>query len=318
MYKGSYAANWPVDYSRDVIDVFQDAVRHIVLETESLDIICHCLWPDEFEHKHTWIPRFTGEFGDCCCSTFEANSLTVSEILLPEGETVKEMLPNCSAYDAAASTPAEVIFDIAGRRLIAKGMMVDKIDRVFDKPTGYRGGFVVPQQWKQAYYNPQEFETFWRTLVADRQQLSLGGEVEPDLDADELLFNRGFFDLYIAKAPSEWGEECMKWLEGDMTVPYSSTSEFLKGVSRYNLNRRLVTTGKSSMGLVPEVAETGDLVCVLMGCSVPVILRPVLKDGQETGHFNLVGEAYIHGIMDGEAVEMEGKGELRMRDFSII
>ena len=51
------------------------------------------------------------------------------------------------------------------------------------------------------------------------------------------------------------------------------------------------------VGLVPEVTATDDLVCVLYGCDTPVILRP------ENAHFVLIGECYIHGLMDGELVD---------------
>ena len=54
-------------------------------------------------------------------------------------------------------------------------------------------------------------------------------------------------------------------------------------------------------GLGPEESETGDIVCVLYGCSVPVVLRVAEKqrvDGKVL--HEVVGEAYVHGIMDGE------------------
>jgi hypothetical protein len=50
----------------------------------------------------------------------------------------------------------------------------------------------------------------------------------------------------------------------------------------------------------------GDLVCILFGCSVPVILREITgklrkpRDGRV--YHELIGEAYIHGKMDGEAL----------------
>lgn len=54
---------------------------------------------------------------------------------------------------------------------------------------------------------------------------------------------------------------------------------------------------ETSFGLCPPRTKEGDIICILHGCSVPVVLRPT-ADGME-----LVGEAYVHGIMDGEALE---------------
>lgn len=54
------------------------------------------------------------------------------------------------------------------------------------------------------------------------------------------------------------------------------------------------------MGLAPMAAQIEDIICILYGCSVPVVLRP------HKGGFQFVGECYIHGMMDGEAVEQPG------------
>lgn len=51
-------------------------------------------------------------------------------------------------------------------------------------------------------------------------------------------------------------------------------------------------------GICPPESRSGDLICILHGCSVPVVLRQ-----EEHGYMRLVGEAYVHGKMDGEAVE---------------
>ncbi|PYH32135.1 HET-domain-containing protein [Aspergillus neoniger CBS 115656] len=50
-------------------------------------------------------------------------------------------------------------------------------------------------------------------------------------------------------------------------------------------------------GICPRNTSIKDKVCILFGCSVPVILHPVGKDTYE-----LVGEAYVHGAMSGEVV----------------
>jgi hypothetical protein len=49
----------------------------------------------------------------------------------------------------------------------------------------------------------------------------------------------------------------------------------------------------------PTVLEVGDEVWILAGADVPLILRPSASSGEE---YRLVGEAYVHGIMQGEAV----------------
>jgi hypothetical protein len=55
-------------------------------------------------------------------------------------------------------------------------------------------------------------------------------------------------------------------------------------------------------------AKVDDVICILDGCSVPVVLRPCSRDmgtrTDERGSFyQFVGECYVHGMMDGEAKE---------------
>ncbi|KAJ5722251.1 hypothetical protein N7488_000286 [Penicillium malachiteum] len=57
----------------------------------------------------------------------------------------------------------------------------------------------------------------------------------------------------------------------------------------------------SLYGLCPPDTKNGDHVCILFGCSVPVILRP-LKSANMDEEYVIIGEAYIHGKMNGEAV----------------
>ncbi|PMD28931.1 hypothetical protein L207DRAFT_380461, partial [Hyaloscypha variabilis F] len=61
--------------------------------------------------------------------------------------------------------------------------------------------------------------------------------------------------------------------------------------------RKLFTTVQGYMGLAPSTAREGDLVCVLLGGDVPFILRP------SKSNYSLIGESYVHGIMDGEKIQ---------------
>lgn len=65
------------------------------------------------------------------------------------------------------------------------------------------------------------------------------------------------------------------------------------------------------MGVCPDEAQEGDLICVLYGCKVPVVLRPKGK------RFRLVGDAYLSHFMDGEALKGSKEGVEEPRDFEL-
>lgn len=64
-------------------------------------------------------------------------------------------------------------------------------------------------------------------------------------------------------------------------------------------NARFFTTQGGSMGLGSPSTLEGDSIWLIAGTEVPYILREV----PDTGRLMLVGDAYVHGIMRGEAVE---------------
>jgi hypothetical protein len=61
---------------------------------------------------------------------------------------------------------------------------------------------------------------------------------------------------------------------------------------------------KKLLGLAPRRSKEGDRICIIC---VPVILKEI--SSQDEVYFNFVGEAYTHGIMDGE--ELSGYLSLR-------
>ena len=57
-------------------------------------------------------------------------------------------------------------------------------------------------------------------------------------------------------------------------------------------------TRKGFVGLVPGDAAEGDVICVFIGVKVPFVLR------EDEDGYQLLGDCYVHGIMEGEALEM--------------
>jgi hypothetical protein len=67
-----------------------------------------------------------------------------------------------------------------------------------------------------------------------------------------------------------------------------------------NFQRGFFVTKRGYLTLAPRYTKPGDLVCLIFGAEVPFVLRP---DGLR---YRLVGECYVHGMMDGEGL---GLGE---------
>ena len=76
--------------------------------------------------------------------------------------------------------------------------------------------------------------------------------------------------------------------------------------------RSLATTAAKLIGLVPRLAQVDDEIFVLAGGQVLYVLRPIGKC------FQYIGESYIHGLMDGEALQKLEDGTAEVDIIRII
>ncbi|KAF4970554.1 hypothetical protein FSARC_2463 [Fusarium sarcochroum] len=65
--------------------------------------------------------------------------------------------------------------------------------------------------------------------------------------------------------------------------------------------RRFVVTDSGHMGLAHHEVLEGDLIVVVVGLQWPCVLRP--KSDKHQDGFEFIGDAYCHGVMNGEAVQ---------------
>ncbi|XXG94592.1 hypothetical protein Hte_000849 [Hypoxylon texense] len=75
---------------------------------------------------------------------------------------------------------------------------------------------------------------------------------------------------------------------------------------QYNHERYLFITHEGQLGLGQRSLQINDEVWILAGANVPFVLRPV-----GAGEYRLIGEAYVHGIMHGQAVTDKSKAEVK-------
>lgn len=72
-------------------------------------------------------------------------------------------------------------------------------------------------------------------------------------------------------------------------------------MEKYALRRRFFVTKKGYFGMGPEDIRSGDRLAAFLGLPVPMTLRNELEAGVRGK--TVLGETYVHGIMDGEVVQ---------------
>ena len=128
-------------------------------------------------------------------------------------------------------------------------------------------------------------DELWQTLVAGRG---------PQGKQPPTFYNRACRGCFALANPS--GDINIAILIADPRTPLN-LKEFLERVQSVVWNRLFVRSERRKLfGLGPRGTKVNDLICILYGCSVPVILR------KQQDHYEVIGECFIYGMMDGEAV----------------
>lgn len=75
----------------------------------------------------------------------------------------------------------------------------------------------------------------------------------------------------------------------------------LNGLVSYLVGRCIFHASGGYVGLGPAGSQQGDTICILLGCKLPVVLRPSLAaDSDQT--WQVVGICSVPGLMKGEAL----------------
>ncbi|KAF1948812.1 hypothetical protein CC80DRAFT_430751 [Byssothecium circinans] len=97
----------------------------------------------------------------------------------------------------------------------------------------------------------------------------------------------------------------------EVTKSESDDENWSRRATSASEGRIFARTGRGSYVLGPAALEAGD-VCVLLGNKVPFCLRPMGR------RYLLVGDCYVHGLMNGEAMDILAQNALCEKVFDIV
>lgn len=278
------------DYSKNCEEVYVNAARTL-LQHGHTDILLFSQFPKRCSELPNWVPDWTTTIqepcGGCVADAFFSASAHV---------------PLCSSTISASSD--------ASRLIALNGCRVDTITQVGTPWLPSIVGYA--HNWDQSVHFISEIESFckrsdrlnrpiyksqkqreeamWRIPCGDLDQLNHPGRSRSRSTGSDV-----FEGFKILKERFE-SDEARLLDEAPLRSYASSIDSMFK--------RRPFLSEEGYVGLAPSHAEVKDVIVIIYGAIVPFVLRDL-----GNGQYQFIGEAYVHGIMDGEYIEKDPQTE---------
>ena len=282
------------DYSKTVQQVYTDVAKHLIQTTNDLAVFCYGgLGNSQISELPSWVPDWSAA----------RKKDGVIDYMSKETFTDEKLF---KAHHGRRHTST---IDNRLKSILCRGLTLDRVKSVHDvKKRIFRDSTHQTGVSRQDFFAPLEelgsepdrvYEftkelydiAYFRTLSTD------GTPYDSRLSRTSMWEHFPFSSKATSRGPLKgWG-------------PDEVWKEAVNSVRQITTGRRMFITDKGYLGL--GVAEVGDTVSILSGGSVPFVLRL-----NSVGHYQLVSECYVHGVMDGEAVG--GAREEDFEDFVIV
>ncbi|KAM7185851.1 Heterokaryon incompatibility protein (HET) domain containing protein [Naviculisporaceae sp. PSN 640] len=284
------------DYANSLEKIYTDAARAAISHDKNLLLLHTIITTGRMPGAPSWVPNWKAP------------------------PTLTVMQTQC--YNAAKDSEPEFSFSPDGQRLTITGIYVDEIIS--------RAGAVTPIDPMDIEQDPSKLlevfrpmraclsrhssppspkEAFFRTITLDGAFDQ--GDPERFRDAFErwfpLVIEDTKTDLYTALASA------LDAGSGDLS---QDVGIFLSKVTANMAGKAYFVTKKGYVGAGMHDLEVGDSLVVFSGVSVPYILRRGKMD-EEGRHctYTLIGPAYAHGIMYGQAWD---KTHGQLEEFTLV
>ncbi|KAH8599334.1 heterokaryon incompatibility protein-domain-containing protein [Bisporella sp. PMI_857] len=302
------------DYSKSELEIFKEFVEFFINSTSALDII-YFEWAPEIDAAKNTLPSWMLRPVNVGASLGKKQFLTVGSSSFC---TIEPGHLSLRYYFSASrdSLPRMRISTIHQSAFVlsATGFQIGEITQVGQIPQSHVS---IPRSWvsmaqecaRSKFHQDTHIEEglveLWQTITGNRN--FMGYPIDfPDQWSKlfrQLVEESGSNDLSIFDSPDVYRRFGLP--EG---TGVRNLDNFFVRAQQTMIARTLFVSADGNLGMGPVGIRGGDVVAILLGCHVPVILRP------EDGHYIMVGECYLHGdgkegpIMTGGAMAFPEEG----------
>lgn len=277
------------NYRARTVEVFRDAVKSVVGESGQSIVLANISRRHKDDHMDwpSWVPRF-----DCFNACDDPEFLPWG-LFFAHNESL-QALPLHRTSDVNVLTLNGLVTDSVKKVTSALRYPGAKASEVEDIETAFiDSAFTIAGEGKNTEIAAKLIGAVASTLMASKdirsQRLDESTSVK-------------FYEAYICYLSASRGSFETKELSKLNVNLAKDAQEFLQAMRLVCYNRCFFSTSPGRIGVGPQTMQSGDLVAILYGSSVPFILRRSTKYSMEATH-EFVGDCYVHGIMDGEAVQ---------------
>jgi hypothetical protein len=153
-------------------------------------------------------------------------------------------------------------------------------------------------------YGESIFGALWSTLFTDQDVQPRSSSSNPWPSISERQLNAGRTQ-HFTDTTREYNQFRLSFHEVIEEPDNLLESRFdhlrlqLSAMAGILAGRRAYITSKGYLGLGPGDLQPGDIIVAFLGAEVPTSIRP-----RDSGMHQMVGETYVHGLMDGEVMDM--------------
>jgi hypothetical protein len=256
------------NYNLPVEDLFTDVAQRILRRMCSLSFLNSCHQASNVLRLPSWVPDWSA----CHPKT----------------------QPPSTSWSACAWISAQGI--IRDDRLYATGVTTSRIDTVIDLNIGqpenaWDTTLMLLRRIKPADTRDATPDMLRQVLRKYCLAVTNYSPTTFEIPLEDLMQALEF----VWSSPASWAE-----LEAEYPVS-SVLARFLTNCHHTLLSRSFMLTSHGYVGAGPADAQMGDIVCILLGCGYPILLRRV-QTKSSSSLWNIIGSALVPGLMHGEAI----------------